>query len=112
MEITTKDVLRVISYCSLIHHINGRLRVRVSPSIKKELNGFSKAEIESYGHEIKSAIENFSGIKNVKVNKKVASVTIEYDSEILPKSFWDDLLNGKNADEAVVKFNQLIKESA
>lgn len=112
MKITSEMILKVMSYCSLIHHINGRLRVRINPSIKKELENFSKDEIANFSESFKSSIENFAGIKNIRLNKTVASLTIEYDKDIIPKSFWDNVLNGKDLDIAANKFNQLLKDAA
>ena len=93
------------SYCSIIHHISGRVRVRVSPKIKKYEGEASLEDIEAMPEKIK-------GIKKIKINKLVGSITIEYNPEIFKDSLWDDLFNGENLDEITGIINKLKKEVA
>ena len=55
-------------------------------------------------------IAQINGIKNVKFNKIIGSVTIEYDHEIFPKNLWEDLLKGQNLEEISAKVNEVAKE--
>jgi len=101
--ITTQDIISIASYFTKIHHTNGRLRVRVNPKITKESNSISLSDIEELPNKI-------SGIKNIKINKIVASVTITYDPLIFSPSIWEDLINGDNLDEITQLINKLAKE--
>ena len=51
-----------------------------------------------------------NNIKNVKFNKLIGSVTIEYDHEIFPKNLWEDLLKGQNLEEISTRVNEVAKE--
>lgn len=101
--IKTEDIIKISSYFSKIHHIKGRLRVRVSPQIKEDITNISLTDIETLPQKI-------NGIKNIKINKLVASITIEYDATIFSESIWEDLLAQKNLDEITILINNLSKE--
>ncbi len=103
MEITAQKIVQIASYFSVIAHTKGRLRVRVNPKIQSEVQNVTLEDIESLPSKI-------NGIKNIKINKIIASVTIEYDHLIFPKEIWDDLLNGKNLDEVIKIIEKLQKE--
>ncbi|NQY94098.1 MAG: hypothetical protein HRT43_08030 [Campylobacteraceae bacterium] len=103
--INTEDIIKIASFFTIIHHVKGRLRVRVNPKITKESNTISLKEIEDLPSKI-------SGIKSIKINKIVASVTIAYDPLIFPASVWEDLIKGENLDEITELINKLAKEVA
>lgn len=101
--INTDDIIKIAGYFTLVHHVPGRLRVRVSPSIKKESGNIAIKDIEELPKKI-------NGIKKIKINKIVASVTIEYDAQIFPSRLWEDLINKTNLDEITELINKLAKE--
>ncbi len=103
MEITPQKIVEIASYFTVISHTKGRLRVRVNPKIKDEVTDVSLSDIETLPNKI-------NGIKKIKINKIIASVTIEYENEIFPKDKWDDLINGENIDEVVEIIEKLKKE--
>jgi len=103
MEITPQKIVEIASYFTVISHTKGRLRVRVNPKIKDEVTDVSLSDIETLPNKI-------NGIKKIKINKIIASVTIEYENEIFPKEKWDDLINGENIDEVVEIIEKLKKE--
>jgi len=103
MEITPQKIVEIASYFTVISHTKGRLRVRVNPKIKDEVSDVSLSDIETLPNKI-------NGIKKIKINKIIASVTIEYQNEIFPKDKWDDLINGENIDEVVEIIENLKKE--
>ncbi|MBE3606946.1 hypothetical protein CCAL13119_08390 [Campylobacter sp. RM13119] len=103
MDINLEILMQISSYFSKIAHTPGRLRVRVDPKIKDLSQSVNLGELDS-------VIAKINGIKNVKFNKIIGSVTIEYDNEILPKILWDDLLEGQNLDQISVKINNIAKE--
>jgi hypothetical protein len=103
MEITPQKIVEIASYFTVISHTKGRLRVRVNPKIKDEVSDVSLGDIETLPNKI-------NGIKKIKINKLVASVTIEYNNEIFPKDKWDDLINGDNIDEVIEIIEKLKKE--
>ena len=99
-HIPSELVLRIASYFTPIHHVAGRLRVRVSSDIKKEADSLPLEKIKQ-----------IDGIKNVKFNKLIGSATIEYDHEIFPKKMWDDLLKGENLHEISALINNLAQKA-
>ncbi|MDO5045754.1 HMA2 domain-containing protein [Campylobacter sp.] len=96
-------ILRIASYFTPIHHTSGRLRVRVSSSIKNEAQNININDIDEM-------IKRVEGIKNVKFNKLIGSVTIEYDKDIFEKEIWDDLLAGRNIDQISARINELARD--
>lgn len=101
--ITTEDIIKIAGYFTIVHHVKGRLRVRVNPLITKESNSISLSDIEELPNKI-------TGIKSIKINKIVASVTIVYDPLIFDSSIWDDLINGVNLEAITQLINKLAKE--
>jgi len=103
LEITPQKIVEIASYFTVIAHTKGRLRVRVNPKIQNEVTDVSLSDIETLPSKI-------NGIKKIKINKVIASVTIEYDNAIFPKEKWDDLINGENIDEVLEIIEKLQKE--
>ncbi|RXJ67647.1 hypothetical protein CRV08_09765 [Halarcobacter ebronensis] len=101
--VTVDKLIEISSYLTLIHHIKGRIRVRVNPKIKEQSNKITLEDIE----DIPNRIE---GIKKIKINKIVGSITIEYDNGVFPDNLWIDLINQKNLEEIVEILNKLSKE--
>ncbi len=101
--ITAEKLVELAQYFTIIHHIKGRLRVRVSSKIKEQSEDVSMSDIEALPQKIE-------GIKKIKINKIVGSITIEYDNDVFPKELWDDLVNGEKPEEIVQIINKLYKE--
>lgn len=101
--ITTEDIIKIASYFSIVAHSPGRLRVRVNPKITKESSSISISDIEELPKKI-------DGIKNIKINKIIASVTITYDPKVFKPSIWEDLVEKRNLDEITEIINNLEKE--
>lgn len=74
MQINSDILTSIAPFLSTISHTKGRLRVRVSPKIKQ-------LELPVSG--IEDRVKNIDGIKNVKFNKLIGSVTIEYDEKFI-----------------------------
>ncbi len=103
MTLSPESIVRIASYFTIISHTEGRLRVRVNPDIRREAGHLSLEAVESLPEKIK-------GIKTIKINKLIASITIVYDPEVFEKRLWDDLINGENLDEIVPIIRKLQKE--
>jgi len=101
--IKTEDIIKIASYFSIIAHAPGRLRVRVNPKITKESGNITLADIENLPNKI-------DGIKEIKIKKIIASVTITYDANIFKPSLWEDLIAKRNLDEVSEIINTLAKE--
>lgn len=103
MNIDAQRLIDLAAYFSIIHHIKGRIRVRVSPKIKTCGEDISIEDIEALPQRIK-------GIKSIKINKIVGSLTIEYDPAVFPSPLWDNLVQGRELEQIVTIINSLIKE--
>lgn len=101
--IKTEDIVRVASYFSIIAHSPGRLRVRVNPKITSEGGNIRLSDIEDLPNRIE-------GIKDIKIKKIIASVTITYEPNIFRPSLWEDLVNQRNLEEVSEIINNLAKE--
>lgn len=101
--IQTEDIINIAGFFSIVAHSPGRLRVRVNPKITKESNNISISDIEELPKKI-------NGIKNIKINKVIASVTITYDPQIFKPQVWEDLVNKRNIEEITKIINNLAKE--
>jgi len=103
--VTVESIIRIASYLTKVHHTKGRIRVRVSPKIKDESKS-SGITIE----DIKRLPEKISGIKSIKINKAIGSITVMYDNELFPYELWEDLLAQRNLEEISKILTQLEKE--
>ncbi|MFK2822551.1 hypothetical protein [Arcobacter sp. YIC-80] len=101
--ISTEDIIKIADYFSIIAHSPGRLRVRVNPKIKNEGGNITLADIENLPNKI-------NGIKEIKIKKIIASVTITYDPAIFEPRLWEDLIAHRNLDEVTKLINTLAKE--
>ncbi len=103
--VSVENIIKIASYLTKVHHIKGRIRVRVSPKIKEESknSGITIDDINSLPHKIE-------GIKSIKINKVVGSITIVYDNEIFPYEMWEDLLAKRNLEQIAELLTKLEKE--
>jgi len=100
MMIELETFLALTRYFSIIHHIPGRIRFRVDPSIREMTDKISAKEVEQWPEQIR-------GIREVKLNPLAGSVTVMYDPATLPNTFWPALLS-QNPDSATVSLLQSI----
>lgn len=101
--IEPRQIIDIGKYFTIIAHTKGRLRVRVNPKIQKESNNITLKDIEDLPKKI-------DGIKSIKINKLIASVTITYEPNIFEPRLWEDLVKGENLEELTALINKLAKE--
>lgn len=103
--ITVEKIIKISSYLSKVHHIKGRIRVRVNPKIKEESkqSGITLEDIQSLPKKI-------NGIKSIKINKVIGSITVQYDHTVFPYELWEDLLASRNLEKISDVLNELEKE--
>lgn len=107
MVVTKEFLVSVLSHCKIIHHTHGRLRLRVSSKIKDE---FKDTNLNINLEKFDEMINSLNGVKSVKFNKTIGSITIEYDKSEFSKSFWESIVVDKNIDSFVSKINDKVKE--
>ena len=70
-------------YARIAHHIPGRVRLKFSLAAKKGLKDV----------DLSPAIEDLPGIRHYRLNTKNGSVVIEYDTQVISQSLWENLIN-------------------
>jgi len=103
MNVTAEKLIELGGYFSIVHHIKGRIRLRVSPKIKEHKHHVGIEDIEALPARI-------NGIKSIKINKIIGSVTVEYDHHVFPDHLWENLVKGKELDEIIAIIDTLAKE--
>lgn len=101
--ITKDELLKIASYLKIVHQSKGRVRLRVSPKILEHKDELDPSLIDEFP-------KIFDGIKSIKFNKLIGSITVLYDENLLPSTTWENLINGKIDDQLWEKFKELIKE--
>ena len=120
MQIPMSDIAQVAEFFSIIHHIPGRIRIRVNvtkiPAIQKWASETSLREIlpqssAGEGSEIFiiTLLQSLPAVKNIKVNAIVGSATIEYDKAIFEPSLWEDWVKKENLEAICAKLNEMAK---
>ena len=76
-----ENLLRIAPHTEVVHHIPGRIRLRILASGLNIVRGI----------DVEVVIGSLPGIKGVRINAIVGSVVVEYDSGKLPYSFWENM---------------------
>ncbi|QKF64645.1 HMA2 domain-containing protein [Campylobacter corcagiensis] len=107
MIVTKEFLVSVLSHFRIIHHTHGRLRLRVSSKIKDE---FKDTDLNISLEKFDDMVNSLNGVKSVKFNKVIGSITIEYDKDEFSKSFWENIIINKDIDDFVSMINDKVKE--
>lgn len=78
---------RLSGMLTIAHHVPGRIRVKLKP-------GAAAAETLAEAARFERALTQHPAIRSVALNPLARSCVIDYDSTILPPSFWVDLIDG------------------
>lgn len=78
---------RLSGMLTIAHHVPGRIRVKLKP-------GAAAAETLAEAARFERALAAHPAIRSVALNPLARSCVIDYDSTILPPSFWIDLIDG------------------
>ncbi|MGX2981958.1 hypothetical protein [Helicobacter sp. 23-1045] len=117
MQISNDDISQVAEFFSIVHHIPGRIRIRVNvskiPAIKKWAKETPLREILG-GSESESAIiaflQNLPLVRKIKVNALIGSATIEYDKTLFAPNLWESWVKKESLDEIAKCFNEMLKK--
>lgn len=105
LEFTKDDIEKFAECFQLIHHSPGRIRLRASKVLKEMIEGADSAKVSQFFDSAKA----LPMVKNIKINKLIGSVTIEYDSEAFEPKLWEIWLSGKNAVFVYERIQNIIK---
>ncbi|ETD23291.1 hypothetical protein [Helicobacter macacae] len=113
-KIPMEDITQVAEFFSIVHHIPGRIRIRVNvsklPAIKKWAKETTLREVLPANEEGESFIitllQSLPAVKNIKVNAIVGSATIEYDKNLFEPNLWESWVKKKNLAQIEAKLNE------
>jgi hypothetical protein len=100
-------ILELRGVVTVVHHVKGRIRLRVQSDAIKRLPPLNGADVASLGR----AVE---GIRDIQFNWASASLVIHYDPQVILPSNWEDLIEGEESRvaRAVEVLRAKIPESA
>ena len=99
-EDTVSRLLALREHVHLVHHVPGRLRLRIGAGL---LAGVDTSERERAADFLK----DLPGIADVRVNPLAASVVVKYDAAAIAPSAWERLLVGER-DEVLALVRELV----
>lgn len=113
-QISIDDITQVAEFFSIVHHIPGRIRIRINitklPAIKKWAKETPLREILPQNESenfIITLLQNLPAVKNIKVNAIVGSATIEYDKNLFAPSLWECWAKKENLEAICAKLNEM-----
>jgi len=84
-------LIPLLEEAQIAHHIPGRIRLRFNHSILAalpKLNGIEK--------EIQKIADQIEAIKDIRLNLYAGSVVVQYDTDLLPSVFWEEVVAEKD----------------
>lgn len=78
----------LLPHLRVVHHVRGRLRVRLQAGLTSGLAQWPNAAPESW-------LARLPGITALHWNKVAASLVIEYDARRIPPQWWERLLHAR-----------------
>ena len=96
-------------HLKIIHHIPGRLRLRIAATLLSELRNveeFSNVDTDR----LKQIGTSIKGIKGVRINAAAATVIIDYEPEKIEPQWWETLVYGEKS-EAMKLIEALINSN-
>ena len=96
-------LIPLLEEAEIVHHIPGRIRLKFNHSIVTKLpklNGIEK-EIQKIANQIEA-------IKNIRLNLFAGSVVVQYDTDILPHDFWQQVVGEKDVEQLKEKARILL----
>ncbi|OUD15029.1 HMA2 domain-containing protein [Thioflexithrix psekupsensis] len=70
------------TYFHVVHHIHGRIRLRLSPSVLQH-------PIAKQADTLVQRVRSIRGILDVRINLVVGSIVIEYDPDWIAPQLWE-----------------------
>lgn len=80
-------LLALRGHVQVVHHVPGRIRLRIAPTLVKNAWRMDRTHIEQ-------ALCSMSGIGGVRINPAAGSVVVEYVPSRFAPETWDLLLRG------------------
>lgn len=87
IEKAVELIFSLAPYARIIHHIPGRIRIRIGSNAAALL---PKEGLDSLG-----AVSRLPGIENIRVKPMIGSILVEYDREVFEPGLWERII-GRN----------------
>ncbi len=100
--LTPQDLLAYRQALRIVHHVAGRIRLRIGPALYGRLAAVN-------GNGVQGLLQSLDGIRGFRVNAAAATVVIEYDPGRLAPGLWEALLEGSD-DEAEQVLGRLLSQ--
>ena len=84
-------LIPLLEEAEIAHHIPGRIRLRFNHSILAKLPGLNGID-----KEIQKIAGQIEAIKGIRLNLHAGSVVVQYDTELLPPDFWEEVVGEKD----------------
>lgn len=98
--IKLEPFLAMRRHLEIVHHVPGRIRVRVTTNLFNDVAKVDSAVLDR----VLGAID---GIEDVRVNRLAGSAVISYDTRKIQSSWWATLLTG-DEDDALALLRSLL----
>jgi hypothetical protein len=99
-SVDIETLLELRQHLSIIHHVPGRMRLRLGPALYAQASALN-------GNGLRSFLESLEGIHDIRVNPAAASLIIQYNTAHFPPTLWETLVAG-NDEEAARLISDLI----
>jgi hypothetical protein len=102
------SMLDLRRHLSIVHHLPGRIRLRLGPALWRAAAGADRARF-------KTVLDGLEGIRDVRINVAVASVVVEYDPKKISPDDWETLVRGDAASASnlmnqwLARYGQLLR---
>ena len=81
VEAIVQDLLHIAPHAEIVHHIPGRIRLRISVSGIKAVRE----------RDLEAIVSAVPGVLNTRINPFAKSAVIEYDHNRFPDDLWESL---------------------
>ena len=105
LEFDKDELEKFADFFNIIHHSRGRIRLRASEKLVSLLLKGGTQRLEALLESAKA----LPMIKSVKINKLIASVTIEYDANAFKSELWELWLVKKDGEAVFEHLQKMIK---
>lgn len=99
-EIDIRPLLTLRRHLRIVHHVPGRVRMRIAARLFTELGNISVDRLNLL-------LDEIPGIDDVRINAAAGSVVITYTVGEIPPGWWETLVQGDEA-EAVELLSRLL----
>ncbi len=101
---TIEDYLiPLLEETEIAHHIPGRIRLRFNNTILTmwpKLNGIKK--------KVQGVLDQIEAIKDVRLNLYAGSVVVQYDTDLLPPGFWQQVVEENDVERLREEVKKLL----